>query len=94
MGPLNGSTKKPGSGGKLIAPGASRNRGSVPAKSPKIKDLNRIDGEPMNADGVRVDNIPRIKNIWLPRKDLKFYGRSTVRTRAVRWQDHLHVNVH
>ena len=53
-----------------------------------LKDLNRIDGEPME-----FDNILRIHNIWLPRTDSRIFERTTVCSRAVQREDNLHVNV-
>ena len=44
-------------------------------------------------DGVRVENIPRIHNVWPTRTDSRIYERMTVWSKAVRRQDHLHVNV-
>ena len=49
-------------------------------ESDHLKDLKRIDGEPMEFEW---KNIPRIRNISPPRTRSKIYERSTVRTRAV-----------
>ena len=40
-----------------------------------------------------MENIPKIHNMWPPRTDSRIYERTTVQSRAVRRQDHLHVNV-
>ena len=44
-----------------------------------------------NADGVRVENIPRNHNVGPPREDSKSDERPTVWTWALQRQDHLHV---
>ena len=57
------------------------------------QSLQGYESNRRHADGVRVENLPRIHDVGHHRRDSKFYGRYTVWNWAFQRQDHLHVNV-
>ena len=57
------------------------------------QSLQGYESNRRNADGVRVENIPRNQNVGPPREDSKSNEGPTVCTGALQREDHLHVNV-
>ena len=58
--------------------------------SDHLKKVSRIDGEPMEFEWKIFPGFTTCSHL---EEIQKLDERSTVRTRAVRWQNHLHVNV-